>query len=75
MSIGMDLVPVEVIEDALLIAHCSAYARENGALLICHRCGEAEAPIVAILAMTHQDDEAWALCGPCFLEAGLQYHG
>ncbi len=75
MSIGMDLVPVEVIEDALLIANCTAYARENGALLTCHWCGEVEAPIVAILVMTHQDDEAWALCDSCFREAGLQYHG
>jgi hypothetical protein len=69
-----DFAQVELIEDALLIANCNAEARENGALLICHRCFDAEAPIVAILIVTDQESEAWALCGPCLGQIGLRYY-
>lgn len=59
---------VRLTRDRATIAEtCAAVCAEAGyagGILICHGCGEIEAPIAALLVVD-ADEEAWALCADC----------
>ena len=60
-----NFVKVELIEDPVTIAECWFKIRSDGGLLVCHRCGDVDSWVVAILAMSDDPDECYALCGKC----------
>ncbi len=58
-------VRVELIEDPVTIAECWFKIRSEGGLLVCHRCADLNSWVVAILAMSDDPEECYALCGKC----------
>jgi hypothetical protein len=60
-----NFVKVELIEDPVTIAECWFKIRSDGGLLVCHRCGDVDSWVVAILAMSDDPEECYALCGKC----------
>ncbi len=58
-------VQVELIEDPVTIAECWFKIRSEGGLLVCHRCADVNSWVVAILAMSEDPEECYALCGKC----------
>ena len=60
-----NFVRAELIEDPVTIAECWHKIRSDGGLLICHRCADVDSWVVAILAMSEDPDECYALCGKC----------
>ena len=60
-----NLIRVELIEDPVTIAECWNKIRSDGGLLVCHRCGDLDSWVVAILAMSEDPEECYALCGKC----------
>lgn len=61
-------VRVELIEDPVTIAECWFKIRSEGGLLVCHRCQDLDSWVVAILAMSDDPEECYALCGKCLRE-------
>jgi hypothetical protein len=60
-----NFVRVELIEDPVTIAECWYKIRSDGGLLVCHRCEDVDSWVVAILAMSDDPEECYALCGKC----------
>ncbi len=58
-------VRVELIEDPVTIAECWFKIRSEGGLLVCHRCADVDSWVVAILAISENPEECYALCGKC----------
>jgi hypothetical protein len=61
-------VQVELIEDPVTIAECWFKIRSEGGLLVCHRCADTDSWVVAILAMSDDPEQCYALCGKCLRE-------
>jgi hypothetical protein len=61
-------VRVELIEDPVTIAECWFKIRSEGGLLVCHRCADVDSWVVAILALSDDPEECYALCGKCLRE-------
>jgi len=61
-------VRVELIEYPVTIAECWFKIRSEGGLLVCHRCADVDSWVVAILAMSEDPEECYALCGKCLRE-------
>ncbi|MGO9265992.1 MAG: hypothetical protein ACLQBA_14125 [Candidatus Binataceae bacterium] len=63
-----DHMQVRLARDVATIAEtCAAVCAEAGyadSLLLCHGCGNVEAPIAGLLVVDEQE-EAWALCAEC----------
>jgi hypothetical protein len=66
-SLGTEdnFVHVELIEDPVAIGEYWFKIRSLGGLLVCHRCGDVDSWVVAILAMREEPEECYALCGKC----------
>jgi hypothetical protein len=60
-----NFVRVELIEDPVTIAECWYKIRSDGGLLVCHRCADVDSWVVAILALSEDPEECYALCGKC----------
>jgi hypothetical protein len=60
-----NFVHVELIEDPVTIAECWSKIHSEGGLLVCHRCADVDSWVVAILALSEEPDECYALCGKC----------
>jgi hypothetical protein len=58
---------LKVINDLELVGSVCADLNSIGRMLICERCGDIEALIIAFL-MFEYDQQAWPLCGPCLRE-------
>jgi hypothetical protein len=65
-----DLIDVGLVSDADMVAAICAEIRSGGRLLVCHGCGDIEALIAGFLVLA-DDEEAWALCGPCLRKLPL----
>jgi hypothetical protein len=65
LETGSNFVRVELIDDPVTIAECWAKIRSDGGLLVCHRCADLDSWVVAILAMSEDPGECYALCGKC----------
>ena len=63
-----DQMQVRLTRDVTTIAEtCAAVCAEAGSvdsILLCHGCGDIEAPIAGLL-VDDEEEEAWALCAEC----------
>ena len=66
-----DLIDVRLICDAVALTAICQEVGSSGALLVCNRCRNIEAPIAGILVI-EKDMEAWALCGTCIRELPVE---
>jgi hypothetical protein len=67
-----DLSDIEVMTDQATLADLSNQFRDQGSMMVCHRCDDVGAIIAGILVVK-ETEEAWVLCGPCLREIPL--HG
>jgi len=63
-----NFIRVELIDDPAAIAECWARGSRAGYPMICHRCGDADLTIAAILVVPAGGENQWALCAACLLE-------
>ncbi len=61
-----------LIRDSELVAAVCAEMTSIGRILICQRCSDVEALIIAFLVFEH-NEQAWPLCGRCVRK--LPHHG
>jgi hypothetical protein len=71
-SANSDLSDIEVMTDQATLADLSNLFRDQGSMMVCHRCDDVSAIIAGILVVK-ETEEAWVLCGPCLREIPL--HG
>jgi hypothetical protein len=64
------VVEVGIITVAADLAALCAEITSEGCLLVCHGCGDIEAPIAALVVL-YNDEEVWALCGACMRKLPL----
>jgi hypothetical protein len=68
-SQGMD--EVELMTDQESLADLSSMFRDQGGMLVCHRCDDVS-EIIAGIVVVKETEEAWVLCGPCLRQMPLQ---
>jgi hypothetical protein len=67
----VDLIDVEILNDQASLADLADLLGEDGDMLVCHRCLDADEIIAAVL-LIREEEEAWALCGSCLRQLPLQ---
>ena len=58
------LVDIELMTDQTSLANLSSVFRDQGSIMVCHRCDDVSELIAGII-VDNEYEEAWVLCGPC----------
>ena len=58
------LVDLELMTDQASLASLSSAFRNQGSMMVCHRCDDVSELIAGII-VDNESEEAWVLCGPC----------
>lgn len=58
------LVDLELMTDQASLASLSSVFRNQGSIMVCHRCDDVSELIAGII-VDNESEEAWVLCGPC----------
>ena len=69
---NQDLADIELMTDQETLADLSNMFRDQGGLLVCHRCDDVS-EVIAGIVVVKETEEAWVLCGPCLRTVPL--HG
>ena len=64
------LVEIELMTDQASLASLSSVFRNQGSMMVCHRCDDVSELIAGII-LDNESEEAWVLCGPCLREIPL----
>jgi len=63
-SANSDLSDIEVMTDQATLADLSNLFRDQGSMMVCHRCDDV-GELIAGIIVDNESEEAWVLCGPC----------
>ncbi len=58
------LVDLELMTDQASLANLSSVFRNQGSMMVCHRCDDV-GELIAGIIVDNESEEAWVLCGPC----------
>jgi hypothetical protein len=58
------LVDIELMTDQASLASLSSLFRNQGSVMVCHRCDDV-GELIAGIIVDNATEEAWVLCGPC----------
>jgi hypothetical protein len=63
-TLNQKLTDIELMTDQASLANLSSVFRNQGSMMVCHRCDDVSELIAGIL-VDNESEEAWVLCGPC----------
>jgi hypothetical protein len=61
---NQELVDIELMTDQASLASLSSMFRDQGSMMVCHRCDDV-GELIAGIIVDNESEEAWVLCGPC----------
>jgi hypothetical protein len=61
---NQELVDIELMTDQASLASLSSMFRDQGSMMVCHRCDDV-GELIAGIIVDNATEEAWVLCGPC----------